>query len=124
MSKAGWLDYGGMLGRMRDPALARTQKEVVDNADSLADNISYFLKRIKESGIAPVQSYWYTLAQVETLIKEARKELENDLFHLGVMTPELFSWDWMDERAGKKPARSRTPKPKKPRKGKARGSRR
>lgn len=91
-----WVDFGDGLGMFRDPSLARTPEAMANDAKALGEKLAELLGNIAEDR-DPVGSYWYKLRAAEKRIAIARKQMENDLLHLGVITPEKFDWNPLRE---------------------------
>lgn len=97
--KQEWLEFGQGLGRMRDASWARSDKEIKQAAQSLAEFVKDGANRVNNPALSkfwnPYQAYWYFLVGVKKFVEDSENEVMQDLINLGVAVPEIFSWDRM-----------------------------
>lgn len=105
MSKQEWVHLGPGLGKMRNPDWTRKPAQVDAHAQDLGKLFAHLLKR--DGQPCAYRHLWYTIGTIRKYLDDAEKKLLEDLFNLGVSTPEKFDWSDM-----KKPS-TRTAKKRK-----------
>lgn len=83
-----WVPLGSGLGRVRNPSLARSEKLISRVADHLGDDLKE--KLTLNPNLNSHQAMWYAIKSIQATLEAVEEELLNDLWHLGVHTPETF----------------------------------